>query len=91
MSETEQTKPEIEFPCNFPLKAIGDDVENYRDFVVDVIGQHCDTIQEENITTRLSNGGKYIAVTVPFTAVSRAQLDAIYQQLSENAHTRYLL
>jgi putative lipoic acid-binding regulatory protein len=91
MTEEETKKPEIEFPCYFPLKAIGNDVENYRDFVVRVVGQHCDSIQEERITTRLSNGGKYIAVTVPFTAISRQQLDTIYQQLSDDPHTVYLL
>lgn len=87
----EEKKPEIEFPCYFPLKAIGDDVKNYRENVLKIVAEHSDTIQEEHITTRLSNGGKYIAVTVPFTAISREQLDAIYQKLSDLKSTKYLL
>ncbi len=89
--EEEEKKPEIEFPCYFPLKAIGDDVENYRESVLNIVAEHSDTIQKEHITTRLSNGGKYIAVTIPFTAVSREQLDTIYQKLSDLKHTKYLL
>ena len=34
------------------------------------------------VTTRLSKGGKYIAVTATFQAQSRVQLDALYQELS---------
>lgn len=88
---TEDKKPEIEFPCYFPLKAIGDDVETYQQFVVDTIAKYCDSIQHEKITNRLSNGGKYLAVTVPFTAENREQLDHIYQDLSDDKRTKYLL
>lgn len=91
MTEQEEKKLEIEFPCYFPLKAIGDDIETYRQFVVDTVAKYCNTIMDDKISTRLSNGGKYIAVTVPFTAENRKQLDNIYQALSDDKRTKYLI
>lgn len=87
----EEQKLEIEFPVYFPLKAIGENAEPYKQFVIDTVASHTDRIQYEDISTRLSRGGKYLAVTVPFTAESREQLDTIYRILSADKRTKYLI
>ncbi len=87
----EEEKPEIVFPVYFPLKAIGENSDPYRQFVIDTVAAHTDTIQYEHINTRLSSGGKYLAVTVPFTAENRDQLDNIYRTLSADNRTKYLI
>ena len=41
-------------------------------------------MQKTAVITRSSRGGKWVSVTVTIQATSRAQLDAIYQALSDH-------
>ncbi|HEY4723266.1 MAG TPA: DUF493 domain-containing protein [Anaerolineae bacterium] len=43
------------------------------------------------MTSRTSNGGKYLSVTATFIADSREQLDGLYQELSDHARVLMLL
>lgn len=76
----------FDFPCDFPVKAIGraegSDDHRFRDLVVDSIRQHAPELDETAVTTRPGSKGNYLAVTVTIRATSRRQLDAIYQDLS---------
>ena len=81
----------FQFPCSFPIKAIGKDTGEFHTTVVEIIRHHVPDLRDENVTTRPSAGGKYIAVTATFTASSRAQLDALYRELSSNKLVLMLL
>lgn len=67
----------------FPLKVIGRNVDDFEGFVDSVVQAHAPH-SARTVTTRLSQGGKYLAVTVTFVAESRDQLDAIYLELGKN-------
>ncbi|MEK7322399.1 MAG: DUF493 domain-containing protein [Pseudomonadota bacterium] len=69
------------FPCEFPIKAMGLASEHFDALVVSIVRRHAGDIAEGAVTTRASSGGKYLAVTVTIQASSRAQLDAIYHDL----------
>jgi putative lipoic acid-binding regulatory protein len=43
------------------------------------------------VTTHLSHGGKYIAVSVPFTAQNQGQLNAIYGTLKKDSRTKFMI
>ena len=73
----------FEFPMIFPLKAIGRNEAEFEGFVLSVVQTHAPS-SAHTVSTRLSSGGKYLAVTVTFVAESRDQLDAIYQALSDS-------
>jgi len=81
----------FEFPCYFRIKAIGKDESDYQSFVIESVQIHASDINKSDITTRLSHGGKYLAVTVPMIAQSRAQLDAIYLTISQDSRTVFLI
>jgi len=51
--------------------------------VVEIVNCHVPELGEGAVKTRLSSGGKYLSVTVTFEASSKAQLDAIYQALTD--------
>ena len=72
----------FEFPCQFPIKAIGRDDGSFRALVIELIGHHVSDIDHDAITTRPGSNGNYLAVTVTIEASSKAQLDAIYRDLS---------
>ncbi len=80
----------LEFPAEFPLKAIGvgDDFEAW---VLEVVRKHVSDLDDRASATRPSSGGKYLAVTVTFTARSQAQLDALYMELGQDPRVKMLL
>lgn len=81
----------IEYPCIFPLKAIGRNEVDFEAFVVSIIREHVEFIAEHDVTSRPSNADKYLSVTVRFTAESREQLDCIYQALTDSGRILMLL
>jgi hypothetical protein len=79
----------FEFPCAFPIKVVGKTTEHFDLLVIEIIRRHCQDLTENTLITRASRGGKYSAVTVTIMAHSRAQLDALYQELS--AHEQIMM
>ena len=79
MSESESL---LEFPCQFPIKAMGKSRDDFDAIVVEIIRRHVPDIREGAVTSRPSKGGNYTAVTVVIEATSREQLDAIYLGLT---------
>ncbi|NKN32621.1 YbeD family protein [Marichromatium bheemlicum] len=84
MSNSEETL--LEFPCRFPVKAMGRASDDFQTLVVDIVERHAPGVDAAAISVRPSNGGKWLAVTVTIEAHSKAQLDAIYAELT--AHER---
>ena len=72
----------VEFPCEFPIKAIGRDNGKFRALVISLIQPHTEPLEDAAITTRPGSKNNYLAVTVTITATSKLQLDAIYMDLS---------
>ncbi len=82
MNESRETL--LEFPCQYPIKAMGlTEGEGELDaLVAEIVRRHVEDLPEGAVTSRPSSNGKYTAVTVTFTARSKAQLDAIYLDLT---------
>ncbi len=76
----------LEFPCQFPIKAMGKSDLELDLLIVEIVRRHVSEINEHAVTTRPSKSGKYIAVTVMIEASSKQQLDAIYQDLTDHPH-----
>lgn len=79
MSEKETL---LEFPCQFPIKAMGRAEDDFEALVVTLVRKHAPDLSEAAVRTRDSQGGKYLSVTVTVTATSRDQLDNIYRELT---------
>ena len=73
----------IDFPCDFPIKAMGLASDSFEITVIDIVRRHAPDLKETAIHTRPSSNGKYVSVTVTIRAEHRAQLDAIYQDLTD--------
>ena len=72
----------LEFPCHFPLKVIGENVEEFEIQVMSVIHKYVIEADTAHCRRRLSAGNKYLALTISFAAQSQDQLEAIYQELN---------
>lgn len=87
MSEPDDTL--LEFPCEFPIKAMGRAIIGLEQTVIEIVDRHVGDFDKTRIKTTPSRGGRYISVTVTITATSRAQLDSIYMDLT--AHPDILM
>ena len=76
----------LEFPCQFPIKAMGKANLKLDLLVIEIVRRHAPDIKEGAVSTRASKDGNYIAVTVIVEASSKQQLDAIYQDLTDHPH-----
>lgn len=85
MSEQQETL--FEFPCSYPVKAMGSDTEGFEELVVSLVEKHCQQI--DKVSSRPSKNGNFIAVTVTITASSKNQLDSIYYELT--GHKKVLM
>jgi len=72
----------IEFPCDFPIKAMGLAGHALHDTVKEIVRRHAPDTADEAFKSRGSSGGKYVSITVTVRATSQQQLDAIYTELS---------
>jgi len=77
----DQEESPLRFPCQFPVKAMGKADCDLDMIVVEIVRRHAPDLTEGAVYSRASAGGNYISVTVVVNATSRAQLDAIYQDL----------
>ncbi len=82
MSEQETL---LEFPCQFPIKVMGKNQADFDHSIMDLIKPHVERLDKSQVRVKSSKGGKYLAVTVTIQADSKAQLDAIYQDLSASS------
>lgn len=76
----------FEFPCEFPIKIMGKASDIFEAEIAKIIRKHITDLADSAIKRRESAKSNYIALTVTITATSRAQLDAIYMDLTASEH-----
>jgi len=74
-----------QFPCEFPIKAMGKATPEFEAFVLNIIRKHAPDLIESAIELRPSQNGNYLSITATIQAKSKTQLDAIYQELSASS------
>ena len=79
----------LEFPCEFPIKAMGPAEPDFVLHVLALVREHAPEVGDDSVATSASRRGTYVSVTVNVTASSKAQLDAIYRSL--NADRRVVM
>jgi hypothetical protein len=79
MSEQESL---IEFPCDFPIKVMGEMRDDFATTIVAEIRKQLPDFDSSKVEMRASSGGKYISLTCTVHVASGPQLDNIYRALS---------
>lgn len=74
----------LEFPSRFPIKAMGRQSEAFEAAVRDIVFRHARLWPEEEVRLQPSREGNFLSVTMVIEAESQAQLDAIYQELTDS-------
>ena len=74
----------IAYPIDFPIKIMGPNHPAFLPTMTALVKKHAEDFDEEQSSMRPSKKGKYVSLTVTIRAVSREQLDNIYQDLSDH-------
>lgn len=71
----------LTFPCEFTIKVFGLAGREFESMVLGIIEKHA---ANPSVQSKLSENGKYCALSVTIQAESKAQLDQIYHDLSSS-------
>ena len=72
----------LEFPCRFPIKVMGAATDDFRSLALGIVTRHFGEPAAGDIEERPSSGGRYLGLTITVRAESKAQLDAVYTELT---------
>ncbi len=81
--QPEQRQTLLEFPCEFPVKAMGRADQPVREVFERILAEHVPPAHVLTWEERASGKGKFIAVTACIQASDQAQLDRIYHALTD--------
>lgn len=70
------------FPHDFPLKVMGRNTDEFRSVVLGIVQKHMGPVDASRIEERPSRDGTYLGLTYIVVADSKAQLDALYMELT---------
>jgi putative lipoic acid-binding regulatory protein len=73
----------LEFPCAFPIKAMGRNSDDFETLVTTMVFRHAAPVPGEAVKVAESGQGNFVSVTVTIEATSRDQLDRIYYELTD--------
>lgn len=79
----------LAFPCDFPIKVMGQRADDFQLLVAGIVRRHAPDLDEGRLRIQESRNRRYQSVTLTISATSRAQLDAIYRDLS--GHERVMM
>jgi uncharacterized protein len=82
MSDIDHTATLLEFPCDFPIKIMGEHRDDFVRGMLAIVQRHAPDFLAETVELRASSGGKYLSVTCTIRATSKPQLDALYRELT---------
>ena len=74
----------LEFPCDFPIKIMGRESDEFRALARELVEKHTGPLADDAIVSSLSRDGAFVSVTVTVLAQSQQQLDDIYREVTSN-------
>ena len=85
------TETLIEFPCDFPIKVMGETHVDFSSEIIKTIQGQLSSFDATKIEMRGSTGGKYISLTCTVHVTSKPQLDDIYRALTAHPMVKFAL
>ncbi len=83
--------PKIKFPCDYPIKIIGEASPCFADQVLKIVNRYDTNCNLANSSVRPSRHGKYEALTINFWALSEQQIKLMFVDLKQLKAVRMVL
>lgn len=81
----------ITFPCDYPIKVVGDVRPNFHEEVYEVVTRHDPTITTDKVSQRTSRKGNFISISFMLIAESEEQLQNLFADLKQIESVRMVL
>ncbi len=88
---SDRQPPRIEFPCDYPIKIVGDNHPDFTTTVVEMTRRHAPEVTLAQVRVRNSRKGNYASVTITIRATGEAQLKRLHADLQTYAAVRLVL
>ncbi len=74
----------IDYPCEFPVKVMGEGVPEFHACVTKIAEKHDPEFDKDETKQNSSKTGKYVSLTLNIHAKDKEQLDKLYQELTDH-------
>jgi uncharacterized protein len=91
MLKPDEPESLLAFPCDFPIKVMGETQPGFAQAVMEVVLRHAPDFDASVMEMRQSRLGKYLSLTVTVRATSRLQLDELYRDLCDHPMVKIVL
>ena len=85
------TETSITFPCDYPIKVVGDVRPDFHDEVYDVVVKHDPTLTTDRVSQKTSRKGNFVSISFMLLAKSESQLKSLFEDLKEIESVRLVL
>ena len=86
-----EEKTLLTFPTDFPVKIMGEHRNDFARTMVELVLRHAPDFKAETVEMRASSSGNYLSVTCVVRATSKAQLDALYRDITAHPWVKMAL
>ena len=83
--------PKIEFPCEYPIKVMGEANALFHQHVLDIMDKHAAGFDRSKVSVRDSKKGRWQSITITITATGSSQLEDIFKELKSNSLVKMVL
>jgi uncharacterized protein len=73
--------PKIDFPCDYPIKVVGDASEDFTAVVCQVVSRHDPDFDATTIEVVESRTARFLSVRLTLRATGEPQLKALFSEL----------
>lgn len=88
---TDEKPAYLTFPCDFPLKIIGEESIEFVAEITETIKKHYPDTEEHRISHKLSAKGNFISITAVVHCHNKETLDALYIELTKHPKIKMVL
>lgn len=79
---TEKEKSVLTFPCDFTVKVMGKNHDDFASLMTSIIKKHIPTLDDSQVIQRPSKDHNYLALSITIHVTDKTMLDALYQDLT---------
>ena len=79
------------YPCEFPIKVIGENSEDLKKTIIKVMSSFSEVVNPDEMSIKPSKNGTYLSITFKIVAQSREQIEKIYSELHAQKEVKMVL
>ena len=83
----ENKKPQIEYPCKWPYKIIGDNIGE----MIKAVEEAVTDLEYDLTPSNISRKGKYFSLNITVVVPSEIIRDLIFQKLTKHPAIKYIM